>query len=142
MSPSSRESNLTQYREALAQLNSEFFLLLKERRAVCLKIQELKETSGRYANYDPAREKELFQLMLSQLKELSLKELLAFSLTMEDHAGAMAPGAYPSWSQGIHLTAPKKELIEMINPLLLKTSRPELFSKLSLASDFQFLRDF
>ena len=98
MSRSSRESNLAQYREALLQLNSQFFQILSERRATSLRIQELKDVSGRYSHFDPDREKVLFEQMHPELKELTLKELLAFSLVMEDQAMAMAPGSYPTWS--------------------------------------------
>lgn len=142
MSPSSRESNLAQLREALAQLNSEFLLTVSERRSLCLKIQEYKDNEGRYSHYDPNREKEVFQLLRPHFRDLSLKELLAFSLIMEDQAMAMAPGSYPSWSQMIHVQEGKRDLSEMINPLLLKMSHPELFSKLKLSTDFTFLKDF
>ena len=139
---SSRESNLAQLREALAQRNSEFFLNLGERRALSLQIQELKDDLGQYSHYDPAREKEVFELLKKEINELSLKELLAFSLIMEDQAMAMAPGSYPTWSQFTHLNNPKREIFEMINPLLLKVSRPELYSKLTFTPEFQFLQDF
>lgn len=142
MSLSSRESNLSQYREALLQLNSEFFLMLSERRSVSLKIQELKGSAGRYSHFDPEREKALFEQMKEELKGPSLKELLAFSLIMEDQAMAMAPGSYPTWSSQIHLTQPSKELYAQINPLLLKTSHPDLFSRLNLNPDFSFLKEF
>jgi chorismate mutase len=138
MSPSSRESNLTQYREALLQLNSEFFLMISERRAISLKVQELKNGSGMYSHFDPEREKALFERLKDEVKGLTLKELLAFSLIMEDQAMAMAPGSYPTWSSGIHLTEPSTELFAMINPLLLKTSHPDLFSRLKLNPHFSF----
>lgn len=141
MSLSSRESKLAQLREALAQSNSEFFLTIKERRSIGLKIQELKDGQGRYSNYDPERELEMFTLIKEELKKHSLRELLAFSLVMEDQAQTFAPGAYPNWSQRIHLIDPKNEMVEMMNPLLIKVSHPELFSKLKLASDFAFLKD-
>ena len=142
MSHSSRESNLAQYREALLQLNSEFFLTVGERRRLSVKIQEFKTSEGRYSHFDPEREKEIFQLFQTQLKSLSLKELLAFSLIMEDHAMAMAPGSYPAWSSMIHLSNPKNEMIEMINPLMLKASRPESFNRLNLSAEFSFLKEF
>jgi chorismate mutase len=141
MSLSSRESSLAQLREALAQLNSELFLTIIERRSLCIKIQEFKETGGRFSSYDPTREKEVFTLHVDEIKKLTLKELLAFSLLMEDQAQAYAPGSYPSWSQCTHLIHSQKELIEMINPLLLKFRSLELFSKLNLSSEFIFLRD-
>jgi chorismate mutase len=142
MSLSSRESDLAQLREALAQLNSEFFLTIGERRNLTVKIQEFKESKGRYSHYDPDREKEVFSNLQTQLKNCSIKELLAFSLIMEDHAMAMAPGSYPTWSQFTHLMNPKRELYEMINPLMLKTSRPDFFARLTLSQEFSFLKDF
>lgn len=142
MSPSSRESNLIQYREALSQLNSEFFLMLSERRAVSLKVQELKDGSGRYSHFDPEREKLLFAKLKDEMKSLTLKELLAFSLIMEDQAMAMAPGSYPTWSGGIHLTERTQDLYAMINPILLKSTHPELFTRLKLNPDFSFLNEF
>jgi chorismate mutase len=142
MTASSRASDLAQFRERLAQLNSELFLTVKERRNLCIKIQGLKSSAGTYGAYDPDREKELFSVMQEQFKELSLKELLAFSLVMEDQAMAMAPGSYPSWSQHVHLNGPSHELVAMINPLLLKQRSPELFKKLTLSPEFNFLKDF
>jgi chorismate mutase len=142
MSLSSRESDLARLREALAQLNSEFFLSIAERRSITVKIQEFKEAKGRYSHYDPDREKDVFTLLQAQLKTCSIKELLAFSLIMEDQAMAMAPGSYPTWSQFTHLSNPKRELYEMINPLMLKVSRPDFFTRLTLSQEFSFLKDF
>jgi len=143
MSHSSRESNLIELRERLAQMNSEFFLLVSERRKTSLQIQSLKQdTGGRYSHYDPEREWVLFQKLQHELKDLSLKELLAFSLLMEDQAMAMAPGSYPSWSQCSHVQTTQKEIYEMINPILLKFSHQNLFEKLHLTTEFLFLKDF
>ncbi len=142
MSHSSRASNLSQYREALSQLNSEFFLLLSERRSLSVKIQEMKAVSGRFSHFDPEREQVLFAQLSVELKPLSIKELLAFSLIMEDQAMAMAPGSYPSWSSKIHLQGQTNELFAMINPILLKTTHPELFSRLSFNSEFSFFKQF
>lgn len=141
MSLSSRESNLSQMRERLAQINSELFLTLAERRTLSVQIQSAKGASGRYSHYDPEREKELFAQVEPDIKKLSLKELLAFSLIMEDHAMAMAPGSYPSWSQATHVTNPKHDLAEMVNPLLLKISHPNLYQRLTLIPEFSFLKD-
>lgn len=143
MSHSSQETKLSIYREELAQINSEFFLLLDERRKVSVLIQELKKSEvGKYSHYDPEREKVLFNQFRDSLLKLSLKELLAFSLIMEDQANTLAPGAYPSWSRGLHLSDRHHELYEMINPLLLKLTHQSLFQKLELAQDFSFLKDF
>lgn len=142
MSPSSRESELGQLREALAQLNSELFLTIAERRRLCVKIQEYKESKGRYSYFDPEREVSVFALFHDQLKACTIKELLAFSLIMEDQAMAMAPGSYPAWSQLVHLQNPSHELFEMINPLILKSSRPDFFKRLQFSAEFSFLKDF
>lgn len=142
MSHSSRESELAELREALAQVNSEFFLTLKDRRSITLKIQERKGATGRYSHYDPEREKEIFTLFSQDLKLLTMRELLSFSLVMEDHASAMAPGSYPAWSSLSHLSTHQHELFEMINPLMLKISRPEFFGRLALSQEFRFLKDF
>ena len=141
MSHSSRESELAQLREALLQLNSEFFLTLKERRNVTVRIQGFKAAEGRYAHFDPEREKQIFEFFQPQLKTLTLKELLAFSLVMEEHAMAMAPGSYPSWSGCIHIASGNHELFEMINPLILRYARPDFFQRLTLSKDFSFLKD-
>lgn len=142
MSHSSQESKLSIYRESLFQLNTQFFLILSERRLLSLKIQELKGSSGRFSHFDPEREKGLFEQVKTELKELSLKELLAFSLVMEDQAMAMAPGSYPAWSSGHHLSDSGDELYHMINPLMLKACRPEMFQRLVLNAEFSFLKDF
>lgn len=142
MSPSSRASNLAQLTEALAQLNSEFFLSIGERRQLSIKIQEFKDVSGRYGHYDPEFERELFSIVQAQLTSASLRELLAFSLVIEDHSGAMAPGSYPAWSSRSHLVQSKNELYEMVNPLILKISRPDFFNRLTLTSEFTFLKQF
>ena len=142
MSPSSRESNLSQYREALLQLNTQLFLLIAERRALSVKIQGMKEVSGRYAHFDPEREKTIFEQLKEEMKVLTIKELLGFSLIMEDQAMAMAPGSYPVWSSGVHLVEAGHEPYMMINPVLLKTTHPELFNRLNFSSDFTFLKQF
>jgi len=142
MSRSSRESEFAQLREALAQLNSELFLTITERRNLTMKIQEYKDSMGRYPHYDPEQEKRLFLLYEDQLRKLSIKELLSFSLIMEDQAMAMAPGSYPVWSEFTHVLTPTKELYEMINPLLIKIARPDFFNRLTLSGEFSFLKDF
>lgn len=140
MSHSSRTSNLERYRESLLQLNSEILISIQERRRICLKIQELKSSEGAYPHFDPAREISIFELQKEHFLKLSLKELLSFSLMMEDQAMALAPGSYPSWSMKIHLSQQVGELFEMINPLLLKVSHPEIFNRLEFKPDFDFLK--
>ena len=140
MSLSSRTSNLSRYRESLLQLNSEILISILERRRICLKIQEAKSGSGIYPHYDQQRELEVFELQKEALSKLSMKELLSFSLMMEDQAMALAPGSYPSWSSKVHLAKEEGQLFEMINPLLLKVTHSEVFNRLELKPDFDFLR--
>jgi chorismate mutase len=142
MSHSSRESNLEQLREALAQANSEFFLILAERRKICVKVQEFKDPRSGYSHYDPERERVVFARFQNEMKSISLRELLAFSLIMEDQAQAFAPGSYPSWSIKTHLKVAGYEVFEMINPMILKLTHPEIFSRLKLSSEFEFLKQF
>jgi chorismate mutase len=143
MSRSSLESSLSQYREALLQINSQLFLTLKDRRSLSLKIQELKNSRiGTYSHFDPEREVLSFRIMSEHLKLLTIKELLAFSLIMEDQAMAMAPGSYPAWSTKVHVANPSSDFYTMINPLLLKETHPELFKHLTLLVEFSFLKQF
>jgi len=141
MSPSSQESNLAQLREALIHLNSQLCMVISERRTISLKIQELKKGHGRFSHFDPEREILVFGLLKNDLEQLSLKELLSFSLIMEDQAMALAPGSYPQWSSGTHLESPNLDAAHQVNPLLLKVTHPDLFSRLNLLADFRFLKD-
>ena len=141
MSLSSQESNLAQLREALVHLNSQLCMIVSERRNLSLKIQDLKKGSGRFSHFDPEREILVFELMKNDLIDLSIKELLAFSLIMEDQAMALAPGSYPQWSKGIHLESPQLDAAYQVNPILLRMTHPDLFSRLDLIQDFRFLKD-
>jgi len=142
MSLSSRESELSLLRESLAQVNEQLFLIIQKRRSVTLKIQDFKDSSGRYPFYDPKHEKKIFLHFMEELKKLSMKELLAFSLIMEDQAMAFAPGTYPVWSEHVHLTRYSQNLFEMINPLMLKMAHPDFFHRLEFSEEFSFLKDF
>ena len=142
MSPLSQESSLVELRKSLAQMNTELYKKIKERRSICLQIQHLKQPAAGFSFYDPDREKKLFTEHLAVLNELSLKEILAFSLIMEDQAQTLGSGSYPSWSEFVHLDAAETNLVHMINPLLVKVRFPELFSKLNLNTEFNFLREF
>jgi chorismate mutase len=142
MSPSSQESKLQELRDHLAEVNFRFFLTLDERKQICEKIQACKLKVSSHPHYDPSREKIIFQQLQTQLRSLALRELLAFSLIMEEHAQTGTSGAYPQWSLGVHLATPVQTLTGMINPLLLKVVRPDDFSQLQLNTDFSFLKDF
>jgi len=143
MSPLSQASNLEKLRAEISALNQEFFSLLEKRNLVCQEIQQQKNLQGIHAAYDPRREFEVFESFLPPIQALSLKELLAFSLLMEAHAEGKKRESYPQWSQKVHLqNMPSEELFHLINPLLLKANKPELFNQLNLSADFIFLKDF
>ncbi len=142
MSLSSRESKLIQHREALLHLNTQIFLLISERRALSVKIQGLSGATGRYSHFEPENEVAIFDQLKNELGSLTVKELLGFSLIMEDQALAMAPGSYPAWSSGVHLNEPSRDIYTMINPLLLRCTHLELFNRLNLNPEFSFLKQF
>ncbi len=143
MSPLSPEQQLDDLRSNLLILNHDFLSLLDKRRALCIKIQEMKTLLGKNSLYDPEREFEVFKKFHQDLMHLSVKEMLSFSLIMEQQAQVFSPGSYPNWSEGVHLLSDQRlQLFEMINPLMLKAKSSELFEKLKLSKDFSFLKDF
>jgi chorismate mutase len=144
MSPTIQKTNLENYRKDLLALNHEFFSFLEKRRTLCLKIQELKNSTSHFSAYDPEREKEVFHHFINDIRHLSLSELLAFSLIMEEQAQALSPGSYPRWSKKIHLKMENSsfEIFYLMNPLLLKAKNEALFEKLKLSAEFTFLKDF
>lgn len=131
---------LKQLREALGGINSELFELLQRRRDVVDQIQSLKPMApAGWASFDAQREADFFQSMHDELMALSMKELLAFSLIMESHAGS--PARYPAWSEGVHLLEIPAQDFHRINPLLLKEVHPEVVKGLRLRPSFGFLYD-
>lgn len=138
----SRESKLTELREALEKLNSEFFQAVSLRRETAIQIQKLKSSKEEFPNFDPQREIDVFRKFQKELASLTEKELLSFSLIMEDQAMSLRPDSYPTWSHFVHLSSHNSRLYEMINPMILKIVRPNLFNSLSLSSEFSFLKDF
>lgn len=131
------QANLSKLRFQLAQLNTQLFEIIKERAELTHQLQRAKG-EALTTHYDAQREKQLFSEHKSAFDQLSLRELAAFSLIMESQAGA--PVLYPAWSEGIHLVGANGGGLEsLINPLLLKTSQPELFKRLKLKTDFSFL---
>mgnify|MGYP003393070833 FL=1 len=133
-------SSPTELRLALKGRNAELFKSILRRRATVEKIQSLKtSTPSAWASFDAQRERDLFSQMHTELTALGPKELLAFSLLMEAHAGA--PEQYPAWSEGVHLIESPLQDFHRTNPLMLKLLRPELFAALRLRPNFAFLHD-
>jgi chorismate mutase len=130
---------LHELRESLAELNLKLFADIKERRFLVNEIQQSKASPKvDFSSYDSARENELFAHMRHELNELNERELLAFSLLMEAHAGA--PEQYPAWSSGVHLLEAPQAVIHKLNPLIVKLLWPATFDALKLTTHFSFLR--
>lgn len=133
-------SSLIELRHSLHKLNLEFFKLLSERRSTVKSIQSLKPTTASpWRNYDAQRERELFESLRDELVGLGPKELLAFSLLMEAHAGPQQ--YYPAWSEGVHLLELPIKDFQRTNPLLVKLALPDHFAALRLRPNFAFLQD-
>ena len=138
MPTSPTSPDLTKLREALDQLNKQWFSLVQERRELVSQIQSVKLV-GSLPHFDYDRESALFSDLLKLLAPLHLKELLAFSVLMEAHAGS--PERYPAWSEGVHLAELPLKDFHRINPVLLKAVHPDLFKTLRIAPDYTFLLD-
>jgi chorismate mutase len=138
-SPSSASnSKLAELRDSLRDLNRQLFNLIEERRSIVGLIQQQKTAVANFAAFDWKRELALFRELESQLRSLSLHELLAFSTLMEGQAGA--PAMYPAWSDAVHLLEAPSHKEHRLNPLLLKVLLPEAFATLKLNPQFGFLR--
>jgi chorismate mutase len=134
-------SSLDSLRSELNQLNYQMVDLLAKRKQMVHQIQEEKIHLGKPV-FSPARENELFKKFQEQLQSLSVKELLIFSLVIEEDAHSFS-SSYPAWSEGEHLqNDSSNNLAEQINPILLKVILPGEFEKLSLKADFDFIRNF
>lgn len=130
--------NLFLLREQLGKLTQNFFSLLNERKKIVTQIQKFKEKEKRFYAYCPEQEVQLFLIQKDLLSSLSLRELLAYSLIMEEHANVES-NAYPQWSQGEHLQQSRVGMIYQINPILLAVTRKELYDALSLNEEFKTL---
>lgn len=137
MSASSHE--LTRLRVELDGVNRQLLGLVQARRSLVSQIQTHKRPHDRaFECYDSEREWSLLQTLKPQLEQLSPKELLAFSLLMEEQAGA--PARYPEWSAAVHLTGGPDAIEHRLNPLLVKLLWPPKFAGLNLSTHFSFLR--
>jgi len=129
-------TNLDVKRQDLQRITAEILNLFSERARICHDLQNLK-SELQFSTYDIHREKLIYQANVFDLSRFSLKEIFALSLLIEDHAG----GVYPQWSKKIHLKKSTDELFEMINPLILQKTFPDLFNRLVFSDDFAFFRD-
>ncbi|MEX0797881.1 MAG: hypothetical protein WEB87_04400 [Bacteriovoracaceae bacterium] len=128
-------------RNKLECANQDLFKALLNRRALAQNIKERK-SALKLSDYDPKREAKLFLSHENCLRQLSLKELWAFSLVMEAQAGE----CYPKWSEQEHLALNgDKEngfkIENKINPLLVLIFHPDKLNVDLLKKDFQFLSE-
>ncbi len=111
--------------------------LFVKRRDIVKQIVLLKDLKKLDNFYDPLFEKELFTELKPSLGKLSIKELLAVSLLIEDHVGE--EHGYPQWSDKFHLREINAKKFDLINPIMLKIIRPEIFKGLKFSKDFKYL---
>lgn len=137
MSHLSQESKLDELRKSLADLTIELIGLMDQRRKIASSIQSLKNPQIGYYRFDPRRESEIFAQLQDHLVGKSLKELLAFSLLIEEHAQQGEVHTYPAWSSQVHLESPIHELFGQVNPILLNIIRPDLMTQLTLREEFK-----
>ena len=137
------QNHLELLRVKVLELNHQMFSLIRERRLIVNQIQSLKPTEGSFPYFDSKREILLFEKLASDLKMLSLKELLSFSVLMEGQADPAGVGLYPQFSSGDHLEQKNRMgLIELINPILLHFYNSELEKQLSLKKEFRFFEKY
>ena len=123
-------------RKNTLNITEKIISLFNERRPLVRKIQSLKNNQAKYKNFDPVREDILFK-SLSELKNLSFKELLSISLLIESQA--FGEDDYPQWSSGIHLTAKPNSITEQINPILLASTFKTSYDALPLNIEYKEL---
>jgi len=137
------QNHLELLRVKVLELNHQMFSLIRERRLIVNQIQSLKSTDGHFPYFDSQREILLFGKLAPDLKMLSLKELLSFSVLMEGQADPASLGLYPQFSSGDHLEQTKRlGIIELINPILLHFYNPELEKQLNLKKEFRFFEKY
>lgn len=136
---------LNHLRHELLAINQQFFHIIEQRKDLVHAIQSQKFSAGQTV-FCPEREWELFNQLANELKRLSIRELLAFSLVIEEDARSFND-TYPAWSEGQHLARDRHQnitqnIIELINPILLKVAQFDHFKDIQLNSDFDFIYHF
>lgn len=120
-------------RTELEIINFEFFELIDKRQAIVNQIQALKKESKETSNWNPIREKELFEKY--HASNNSDKKLdLMYSLLIEKQAHEI--GRYPEWSNGEHLNISERKLASFINPILLFIRNKEEYRDLDLKEEY------
>ena len=128
--------NLAGLRDQLKDLTEKHFLIIKNRKELVTKIQNTKSKNKLFFAFDPIQEKKLFESQKDNLINLSIRELLAYSLILEEHA-SVEEKAYPQWSKGEHLTDHNQGLLACINPILLAVIHKDKYDELPLSEQFK-----
>lgn len=146
-------NKLSKLRDDLYNLNINFLKLVRERKKIVSQIFHEKRKS-QIDHFDYLREHVLFKKMQSDLKKLSVQELLSFSLLIESHAVNQKESEYPRWSMKTHINLDEKqinkkkikfcieenscdfEILLLINPILIKYARKSWVKYLPLKDDY------
>lgn len=126
--------DINSLRTSLLHINTSLLNIIEERRDLTVEVHAYKRQRS-LESYDPKHELNLFNKLADPLKQMDLKELLAFSLIMETQAG----NDYPRFSERIHLQMIDHLIYEQINPLALKVYDDKLFNKLNLTRKYEVI---
>jgi len=124
-------------RDELKQLTLDIISELEKRRRLVEKLQKNKDFKPEFKNFDPIREKLLFNSLKNELNSYSIKDLLIISLIIESQAGDSTE--YPSWSCQVHLNSKSQCLSAQINPILLATFYKSSYDALQINTKFSKL---
>lgn len=128
-------NSLINLRDKLLKENLELIKSISFRKELVRSIHQVK--MEKYLNaYDIKRELEVFNLIKSDLKRLTLNELFSFSLIMEDQVRCINK-FYPAWSMQEHLDIKTNQFTDGTNPLLLAIFYKESYDKLKINSRLQ-----
>lgn len=123
-------------RSELEEINNSLFSCLENRSKLVYEIQKIKGEFNK-AVYDKSRELELFKRESEKLSKLNNKQLLIYSLLIENDANQF-DGTYPAWSSMEHLeSCSQKSLSELTNPMLLALFDKKSYSSLNIKPNFQ-----
>jgi len=133
--------SLINLRNKLRLINLSIFDLFQERRSIVAAIQQHKQSSDFYPNWNCAVEVTVVRELQPHLQKLSDHELLAFSILMQSQASLGDDSKYPNWLEKIHLNNSQEILLERINPTMIYVLRPEYFKRLDLKESFKKMYD-
>ncbi len=121
-------STLESLRQQLGEINISLLAIMEQRQSLVQKIMKEKIAKD-VALYDIAQELRVFENLKDHLKNSGNRELYIFSMLLENHGRSAYP-AYPLWSEGEHLKEPAEKWFCYVNPMMVKTVKPDLFSEI------------